>query len=96
VWLTSPGLGAAERTALAYIDARDVQNRLTDVMGRPRACPRCNSKPGGLFHQAIEDTIAIERVVRSARRERRKIGRRAVVKLAPLIRGPRRGGSISM
>jgi hypothetical protein len=41
------------------------------------------------LHQAIEDAIAIERVVRTARRERRKLGWRAVVELAPLRRGPR-------
>jgi hypothetical protein len=48
------------------------------------------------LHQAIEDTIAIERVVRSARRERRKLGRRVVIKLAPLSQEPCRGGGICM
>jgi hypothetical protein len=43
-------------------------------------------------HQAIADAIAIERMVKAARRERRKLARRIVRTIAPLTRGPSRGG----
>ena len=45
-------------------------------------------------HRALADAIAIERMVKAARRERRVLGRRMVRELAPLTRGPSRGGGI--
>jgi hypothetical protein len=54
--------------------------------------PQVQQQARRALHQAIEDTIAIEKVVRAARRERRKIGRRMVRSLAPLTRGSSRGG----
>jgi hypothetical protein len=54
--------------------------------------PQVQQRARRALHQAIEDAIAIERVVRTARLERRKLGRRAVIKLAPLRIAPRRGG----
>jgi hypothetical protein len=47
------------------------------------------------IHEALTDAIAIEKVVKAARRERRIISRRTVHTLAPLSRGPSRGGGIS-
>jgi hypothetical protein len=57
-------------------------------------CPPAQQLARQTLHQAIEDTIAIEKVVRAARRERRMLARRMVRKLAPLTRGPSRSGGI--
>jgi hypothetical protein len=56
--------------------------------------PQAQQQARRALHQAIEGTIALERAIRAARRERRNIGRRAIVRLAPLRRGPQRGGGI--
>src|SRR5260370_18824282 len=59
-----------------------------------REWPPARQRAREAIHQALADAIAVERVARAARRQRRIIGRRAVTKLAPLSRGPHRGGGI--
>src|SRR5262249_34343082 len=45
-------------------------------------------------HDTIEANIATERTLRAARRQRRTIGRRTVIKLAPVVKGLHRGGGL--
>jgi uncharacterized protein YfaQ (DUF2300 family) len=57
--------------------------------------PQARQQARRALHQALADVIIIERTVRAARRQRRKIVSRAVIKLAPLSKGPHRGGGMA-
>jgi hypothetical protein len=56
--------------------------------------PQAQQQARRACHEAAEAILATERLVRAARRERRTISRRAVLKLAASTKGPSRGGGL--